>query len=1128
METNNKKTFWLTNFALSNKTSVILIAIILSLLGILTYSGLPRESFPEIQSNQLYISTPYPGNSPRNVENLITRYIEKYLKKEKGIQEIRSVSVQDYSAIVVEFKTSVEKSVARTRTKNAIDNAKKDLPTDLDEDPVIAEIDPSQIPIININMSGNYSFNEFKYYANKLKDEIERVPEVSEVIIGGLDDKEVEILVDPIKMENRNVNFNSIANAVKSENITISGGDIKENLVNRTITIDGEIKDPNLIKDLIVKNEHGNSVYLSDIAEVKYDFVDKESYSRLNGLNVSSLMVKKRSGENMIAAIEKIDKQISIAKKDLLPKDMIITYSNDQSKETKNMVSNLENSIVLGVLLVVGVLLFFLNTRNSLFVGMAIPLSMFLTFVGVSAIGYTLNMMVLFSLIIALGLLVDNGIVIVENVYRYYSNGNSLEDSAKYGVGEVALPIITSTLTTLLAFMPLIFWEGIIGEFMKIMPITLIITLSSSLFVALFINPVIMSKFMKLDKGYEKPSRKKIFIYSIVFFIGLMFALLGMITFGNLIMIFVILALLDILVLSKGARYFQNILLPKIETFYSKIISWSLKKKNPYKVFFGTISMLIISVVMLSIFTPKVLFFPEQDPKMIHVFIEMPIGTKIQETNRVTEGIEKQLNKITKDYKHIIKSMISNVGKETGDPGDPSAISTATETHSARITLDFVEFKDRNGLNTMNLLNKIRKELVIEPGVYVSVDQNAVGPPTGKPISIEIYGYELDELMTEADKIKKYLESKQIFGIENLKSNLSLVKPELKIDVNREIAKKLGVSTSQIANEIRTSVYGTEISKYKEGKEDYKINIRLKESYRNDINQLMTKKISFKNQNNGKDIQVPLSSVVNYSFASTFNSIDRKDERRVVTLSSNLIKGANGTEVNNKIVESLNEYNFKKGITFKLGGEQEKQKKEMDFLLKAFVFALLLIFLVIVSQFNSLSSSIIIIFSVIFSTIGVFIGLAITQSDFVIIMSMLGLISLAGIVVNNAIVLIDFIKLNEKNIRNKNNGNITIEELIQILIEAGRTRLRPVLLTAITTVLGLLPLATGTNIDFINLISEYNANIYFGGDNSAFWGPMSWTVIHGLVFSTILTLVVVPVMYLLIAKTKRKLKREYN
>lgn len=1129
MSDNNKdlkvdKEFRVTTLSINNRTTVGFLAFLIAVMGISTYISLPKDSYPEIKQPIVYVGTPYPGNSPIDMENLVTREIEKEINTISEVDNIKSTSVQDYSTIIVEFNTDTDVEDALTKVKDAVDRAKPELPDDLPSDPNVFELNFSEFPILNINLSGDYTLEQLKNYGEYLEDEIEGITEISKVEIRGVDEREVKVKVDPYLLEARKINFADIENAIAAENVTLSGGNILDDGIRRTLRVVGEFSNPKQLEEVIVKNEKGNIVYLKDIATIDFDYVETTSYARLAKQPVVMVDVIKRSGQNLLIATEKVNAILDKAKADVFPSDLKVSITNDQSSFTKEMVSSLENNIISGVIVVVSVLMLFLGTRNALFVGIAIPLSMLLSFLILGAMGYTINMMVLFGMIMALGMLVDNGIVVVENVYRLYEEGYDLLSAAKLGVGEIAWPIIASTATTLAAFLPLAMWPGIMGEFMKYLPITLIVVLSSSLFVGLIIVPVIASLSMKHESAEAINKRKMWKRVAIYLGIGLVFILLKVFWLGNILIALALLTLLNVFVFVPASRKFQNIYLPRLEARYSRVVAYALKGRNPRWFFGGAVAMLVISIVLMGVFPPKVIYFPVNVPKYINVFIEFPVGTDIEETDKFTRIIEDKVIELVKPYDKIVESVIGNVGQGTGDPNDPSNIGQADTPNKARITVNFVDFKYREGINTNTILDEVRNGIQGYPGVTVTVDKNADGPPTGKPIQIELSGDDFQTLIKLTEDMRKMINESGIPGIEKLKTDLETGKPELIVHIDREKARRFGLSTYSVANEVRTSLFGKEISKYKQGEDDYKIQLRLEDKYRYDIDALMNKSITFRDQTSGRIAQVPISSVAQAELTSTYGSVKRKDLKRMITMSSNVLSGYNATEINDQIKALLEGFKMPPGYTFNFGGEQEKQAEEMSFLGGALLLAVFLIFLIIVAQFNKITAPLIIMTSVLFSTIGVFLGLLIFRMDFVVIMTMIGIISLAGVVVNNAIVLIDFIELKKKRRREELGlERLPMEEVVKAIAEAGKTRLRPVLLTAITTVLGLIPLAVGINIDFIKFFQTYDADFYIGGDSVMFWGPLSWTIIYGLTFATFLTLVVVPVMYLLVEKLNRRL-----
>jgi len=1119
-EKKTSRTFGLTNLAVGNRTSVYVILFMLVVMGVLAYKSMPNENFPEIKLPTIYVGTPYPGNSPVDIENLITRPIEKELKSITGVKDISSTSIQDHSTIIIEFDVDIPVAEALVDVKDAVDKAKAELPTDLDQDPNVFELDFADQPIMSINLYGEYETDVLKDYGELLQDKIEQLSEISEVNIRGAADREVKINVDKFKMDAVGVNFNDIEMAIRNENITMSGGDLLTDSERRNVRVVGEFKNINDVKAIIVKSEKSKPVYLRDIADVEFDYEEITSYARAQGLPVVMLDVKKRSGENIINASDKI-KEILKVVTPTFPKDLTVELINDQSKFTRDQVSNLENSIISGVILVVIVLLFFLGFRNALFVGIAIPVSMFMSFMILGSSGVTLNIMVLFSLVLALGMLVDNGIVVVENVFRLMSEGYPPIKAAREGVGEVAWPIIASTATTLAAFIPLMFWPGIMGEFFKYLPLTLIIVLASSLFVALVINPVLTSALMRVNEGARKSKKQEMWYWILVAIfvtMAILFYVGGVNIAGSLCAILAIITLANRFFLQPASNWFQNKVLPFLEKIYKAIITFCLRKYVPIAIFFGTFILLFVSAGLYFGSKPTVLFFPENQPNFLNIYVEMPIGTDIEETNAFTQKIEGRLMKVVETYdESLVESVIAQVGDGTCDPSQGPC--QGASPNKARITVYFIESKFRNDVNTLDVMEEVRKVVTGNPGVVVTVDKEQNGPPVGKPINLEIVGEDYEKLIALTEDIKRYLNDEDVAGVQELKLDLETGKPELIIDVDREKASKFGVSTAQISSQLRTALFGKEISKFKDGEDEYPIMLRLKDSYRYDLDALINQKVTT------KDYSIPISSLADVKFTSTYGSIKRKDLNRVLTISSNVDLGYNANEIVERYKKLVEGYEMPDEFYYKFTGEQEEQAETSAFLIKALMIAIFLIFLILVSQFNSIGTPFIILASVGFSLIGVFLGLSIFSMPFVVIMTGLGVISLAGIVVNNSIVLIDYINLTRDRKRDelklKEEDRLTTEQVKQSIISGGETRLRPVLLTAITTVLGLVPLAIGLNIDFASLLGQFDPKVFIGGDNVAFWGPLAWAVIFGIIFATFLTLVVVPVMYWLKYRLKR-------
>ncbi len=1109
------RNFGITTLSLKNKNTIFLLTLVLAVFGMVSYVRLPKELFPDIVVPTVLVQTVYPGNSPADIENLITRPIEKEIDGIRGIKELTSQSLQDLSFITVEFNTGVDLNKALQDVKDAVDRAKSELPDDLLKDPVVKDIDLTEFPIITINISGDYSTEELRKYAEFLQDEIETVKEISRVDIKGVNEREIKIIVDPYKLQSMNLSFRDIENAVKSENISMSGGEVKVNGTTRSIRILGEFHHVNEIENIIVKQVDGNVKYLSDVATVIDGFEDPTNYARLNSHPVVSLQVVKKGGENLLAATQKIFDIVRNAQEDgALPASLKIDYTNDQSDLIRMQLSNLENNVIMGVILVVLILFYFMGVRNALIVGLAIPMSMFISFVVMSVAGIRINMITLFSLILSLGMLVDNAIVVVENIYRFIDKGYNPWEAARQATGEIAVPIIASTATTLAAFFPMAFWSGRIGEFMKMLPIMLIIVLSSSLFVALVIVPVFSATFIKKKRTEDyTPNRKKTFTVLAPLAV---IAVLGYLThhyvIANLLAFGVIIVFLHAIFFYRAERWFQKRFLVWLENIYSRSLRFALRKKNPWLFFFGTILLLFFTIGFYQARKPKIDFFPDNEPRYINVAAELPIGTDIIRTDSVMKILEKRIDVILAPDSAIVENVLTTVGRGLSD----KFTGGKDEPNKGLITINFVDYKYRQGISTSQIMARISHDLINQyPGVRISVEKNKMGPPTGKPIDLEIAGEDFTMLVDLADSVKSFISRQGIEGIEGLKMDLDVGRPELIVRINREKARRYGLSTQLIAGTIRTALYGRKVSDFKVGEDEYPITIRLADRYRNDVSTLLNQTVALNEK--GKITNIPISAVTTISYSNTYGTINRKDRKRVVTLYSNVMPGYNSNQINDQLKMVMTGFTMPPGYTYSFRGEQEDQQESMAFLSRAMLIALSLILLILVTQFNSIIRPLIIMASVVFSTIGVFGGLATFHMDFVVIMTGIGIIYLAGIVVNNAIVLLDYIELlkarRRKELGMEEHAYLPVEEATSCIIHAGKTRLRPVLLTAITTVLGLISLAVGLNMNFGTLLSKMDPQLYFGGDNVLFWGPMSWTVIFGLTFSTFLTLIIVPVMY---------------
>jgi len=1138
------KEFGLSSWAINNKTTIYVLMLLILFLGVSAYFSMPRENFPEIKETKIYISSLYPGNTAEDIEKLITDPLEDKLKTISNVVEVTSTSQEDYSMIIIEFDEHITVDQAKQKVKDEVDSetSGEDWPTfnNAKVEPNIFDLSMSEeIPILNINISGDYPVERLKEFGEYLEDEIEDLPEIKQVDIRGAQEKEVEIAVDIYKMMAAQVSFDDILGAVRNGNTTMSAGNLISSGQRRTVRILGEINDPKELDNFVIKSENGNAIYLQDVASVAFKEKERTTYAREFGERVVMLDVKKRAGKNMVAAAEKIEVLIDDAIKNVFPSNLKVTVANDQSSKTIGQVDDLVNNIIFGIILVVGVLMFFLGFKNALFVGFAIPMSMFMSLMILSMLGYTMNTMILFGLIMGLGMLVDNGIVVVENVYRLMDEeGMSRVEAAKKGIGEIAFPIIISTATTVAAFIPLGMWPGVMGQFMIYFPVTLSVVLGSSLFVAIFFNSVMVSQFMSIEDK-EMPLRRIVIITSVVGAIGALILLFGGTyrALGSIMVFTAIMLWVYRFGLRKMANYFQTKILTRWERGYEKLLRAALTGWRPYIISSGTFLLLFIAFggfgASIGSQRTKVEFFPDNDPNQIIVYIEYPQGTDIVKTNKITKDIEQRVYAVLNSEEHIddgynflVESVVSQVGEGAGNPQTDGG-SAAEMPHRGKITASMREFKYRRGLKSKDLQKKVQEALKdIYPGVAISVEKDAVGPSAGYPINVELEGNDYTELIATAERMRDFLNTKNIPGIDELKIDVNKSKPSVMVEVDRKKAGELGVSAGQIGQQLRNSIFGSKAGVYKEVGEDYDIYVRFNEENRYNTSAIFNQKITFRDQASGKIKEIPVSALIKQKNNSGFSSIKHKDLKRVVTVYSALTPGYTDAAAIVTKVQAEMESFTEKPATVKIDytGQIEEQNKQMSFLMGAFFTGLGLIFFILIFQFNSVSKPAIIMLAIFLSLIGVFGGLIITGKPFVIMMTMMGIISLAGIVVNNGVVLLDYTQLliDRKKVSKglAKDVLLEIEDTFESIVGAGKARLRPVLLTAITTILGLIPLATGLNINFYTLFSEFDPNLYFGGDNVIFWGPLAWTVIYGLFIATFLTLIVVPILFFLATKFK--------
>lgn len=1021
------------------------------ILGVKSYLELPRESSPDVKIPYVMVTAPYAGASPADIENLVTRKLEQRLKGVEDLKEMSSSSSYGMSVITLEFDSRVDMSDALQSVRDRVELAKPELPEDPRDDLVVQEISSSDaFPVMQVNLFGDVDLQALKRAGEDLQEALEQIRGVLGVdLVGGIEN-EVQVDVDPEKLAYFNLGLVDVQDAIALQNLTIPGGKLSLGQYDYQVRVRGEIDEVEEILGFVLNPGLEPPVHLRDVATVRLGVKDRETISRVNGRDAVTLVVKKRSGENIIGIAREVNATIERLRP-TFPPGTSVNVVADQSVQIKKMVKELEDNIISGLILVVVVLLAFFGVRNSFLVAVAIPFSMLITFIVLSMLGITLNMVVLFSLILALGMLVDNSIVIVDNVYRHRGEGRDAEAAAASGTDQVAGAVISSTLTTVVAFAPIVFWPGIMGEFMKYLPITVIITLLASLLVAMVFNPVLCSRFLRPPRAAGDRPR------------------------------------LGDRALELGFRS------------YRPVLAWSLR--HPWRVLLAMNALLVAMLALFGAFNAGVELFPDVEPQFATVKIDAPSGTRIEVTDALARRIEAEVARVP-DLKAFATSVGTPIDASSGGSGLPS--------HQGGVTLEFVDSTERTRSSRQSL-EDLRARLAGITGARIAVDKMEEGPPTGKPVNIEISGDDFDELGHLAADVRERIRG--VTGLVDIADNYDRSLPELRVIPDVEKSGRYGLRTFDVAGGVRTALQGSETAKYRVGEDEYDVVVRYGRRFREKVEDLENATFFHEGR------IIPLDAFARAEFGTGLAAVQRLDARRTVTVTADVAAGYNGNELLAQVRALLADYPLPPGYVLDFTGESEDQEEASAFLSDAFFIAVLLIFVVLVSQFGSVTVPGVILSSVILSLIGVFAGLLVTQTPFGIIMTGVGVISLAGVVVNNAIVLLDYI------IQLRRGGM----EKMEAIMLAGQTRFRPVILTALTTVLGLIPLTTGLAVDFSALAhGRLRDVLVIGGESSQWWGPMGVAVIAGLTVATFLTLVVVPVMYSTLEPIKAALARPFR
>lgn len=1036
----------------------LLIACVL-LFGTWTYSTLPREAAPDIEIPYVMVSTPYQGVSPADIESLVTTPIENELSGVKDLKKMMSTSAEGVSLITLEFEPEADIDEALQRVRDRVSRARSRIPEDTEET-TINEISFSDMPILIVTLAGPVEEEELKRLGEDLQEKVERIPGVLNADLSGGRTREIQIFVDPVRLEHYALGMNDVISAVRDENVNIPGGDIAVGDTNYLVRVPGEFDSPLDVGNVAIKRRGDRPVFVSDVARVVDGFARRSTYARMNGESAVSLAISKRTGANILELSEAVKAEVAVQSQ-RWPKGVRYRALGDQSKMIRDMVSDLENGIITALLLVVGVIMFFMGVRNSLFVAIAIPLSFLLGILMLSWVGTTLNMIVLFSLILALGMLVDNAIVIVENVYRHLEEGKSKVDAAITGTKEVAMAVTASTATTVAAFAPLLWWTGIMGEFMGYLPLTVILVLTASLIVAIAVLPVVTSGFVKLGRTA------------------------GVDDDGNLRRGFVM-------------RAYQRLLETSIRFRY---LSAGIGAAT-----------LVLSFVAYGEMNHGTEFFPETEPNRATVMVKAPDGTDLEATDAIVRKIEGILA-----AEENVDVYVAEVGV-SGNGQDPMAAG-ANAANQARVTIDFLPDApsaigdDKVRVEpTSTTVERIRQSIEIIPGAEISIQKEAMGPPVGAPISVEVAGDDFREVGELSGQVRRQLAS--IEGTAKLSDNYRVGRPEMRLRIDRGAAKRVGASTQAVAGAVRTAISGTKATALRDGEDEYDIIVQLDPRSRDDMQSILSMRIPGREDTSPDTFPVPLAAVASYEIAGGSGPIRHIDQDLVVTIEGQIAEGFNQNSVQAAVIDWIDNAEIPAGFDVRLGGANDEQKSAQEFLTRAFAIAIFGIAIVLVSQFNRFDLPLIILASVVLSLVGVLWGLILSGTPFGIIMTGLGVISLAGVVVNNAIVLLDYVE------QLRREGH----DMHEALVRAGIARFRPVILTALTTILGLVPMAMGFSVDFAPIAAGAMPKVMAGTQSAQWWGPMAVAVIFGLAFATVLTLILVPTMYSILEDMRRILR----
>lgn len=1027
--------------AFSRSRTVLLSFLLIFLMGLGAYATIPKEAAPDVPIPIIYVSMIHEGISPEDAERLLVRPMEKEMQQIEGVKEMRSTAAEGHGSVLLEFDAGFDADKALQDVREKVDIAKSKLPPDTEE-PTVHEVNVALFPVLTIALSGPVPERTLQTIARRLKDEIEAQPGVLEVVIGGDRKELMEVVVDANAMETYGISYDQLFSLVRNNNMLVAAGAIDTGAGRMTVKVPGVVEDMRDVLTMPVKVDGDRVVTFQDVASVRRTYQDPEGFARVGGQPALTLEVKKRVGANIIETIGRARAVVEAAKPQF-PETLRVAYLQDESKNIRSLLRDLQNNVVSAIILVMIVIIAALGWRPSLLVGLAIPGSFLAGMMIISAMGFTLNIVVLFSLILVVGMLVDGAIVVVELAERKLAEGMSRKEAYAYGASRMAWPVITSTITTLAVFLPLVVWPGVVGHFMKYLPITVLITLSASLVMALIVIPVLGGRIARRDPANQEHLRNLVAAET-----------------GNL----------------DEVRGFTG--------GYVRVLTQLLKRPGLFLL--AMIGLVLVTYVAYGKFGHGVEFFPDVEPDFAQIQIQGRGDMSVWEKDALVKQVEQRVLDMPE-----LKSVYGRTVKGGTEQRSEDTIGV--------IQLEFVEWNQRRKASA--IIEEIRQRTADVAGVVIQVRKQENGPGQGKPIKLQVSGHP-DQLTPAVVKIRSIMD--RIGGFADVDDNRPLPGVEWRLQVDREKAARYGADVATLGSAVQMVTAGVKIAEYRPDDADEEVDIRVRfPTEQRSLDHLESLRVPTQRG------LIPAANFVDFEPAPRTGSLSRVDGSRVMTIDADAAPGKLVDQQVTLLRAALAEADLPDGVRVTFKGEDQDQREAGAFLMQAFLVAIFLMGIVLVTQFNSIYQAMLVLSAIVLSTAGVLLGLMVTGRPFGVVMVGIGLIALAGIVVNNNIVLID----------TYNDLRRSGMQAAEAILRTGAQRLRPVMLTSVTTVLGLMPMVLAVNVDLIG------RKIEFGAPSTQWWAQLSSAIAGGLTFATVLTLVLTPCMLMLGERVGERLRR---